>query len=108
MMLLCRLAQAFIEIKSSDIMRVCRGGDHVSEIDGVAFEKRPSLRKPYFVCGVNGWVNGGDVSIGGVNYLIRQFKAEKFAEMKASRYHVYQVPGAENLRPVFKMQDGLI
>ena len=80
----------------------------MSEIDGVAFEKRPSLRKPYFVCGVNGWVNGGDVSIGGVNYLIKQFKAEKFAEMKASRYHVYQVPGAENLRPVFKMQDGLI
>ncbi len=80
----------------------------MSEIDGVAFEKRPSLRKPYFVCGVNGWVNGGDVSIGGVSYLIKQFKAEKFAEMKASRYHVYQVPGAENLRPVFKMQDGLI
>jgi proteasome assembly chaperone (PAC2) family protein len=32
----------------------------------------------------------------------------KFAEMPASRYHIYQIPGIESLRPVFKMQDGLI
>jgi len=57
---------------------------------------------------VNGWVNGGDVSVGGVRYLLRQFNAVKFAELKTSRYHVYQVPGAENLRPVFKMQEGII
>jgi len=80
----------------------------VSEIDGLTLGQRPALRKPYFVCGVSGWVNGGDVSIGGVNYLIKHFKGVKFAELKASRYHVYQVPGAENLRPVFKMQDGII
>ena len=80
----------------------------MSEIDGVVFQQRPTLRNPYIVCGINGWVNGGDVSVGGVRYLIKQFKGIKFAELKTSRYHVYQVPGAENLRPVFKMQDGII
>jgi len=72
------------------------------------FHTRPTLRSPYVVCGLNGWVNGGDVSVGGVNYLIGQFKGEKFAEMPISRYHIYQVPGVESLRPVFKMQGGLI
>jgi proteasome assembly chaperone (PAC2) family protein len=80
----------------------------VSEIEGVVFEQRPVLRKPYIVCGINGWVNGGDVSVGGVRHLIKQFHGVKFAALKTSRYHVYQVPGAENLRPVFKMQDGII
>jgi len=77
-------------------------------MDGVRFEQKPLLRKPYVICGVNGWVNGGDVSVGGVRYLLRHFKGVKFGELTTSRYHVYQVPGAENLRPIFKMQDGII
>jgi proteasome assembly chaperone (PAC2) family protein len=60
------------------------------------------------LCGLSGWVNGGDVSVGGIDYLIKQLHAKKFAEMPVSRYHIYQVPGVENLRPVFKMQDGVI
>ena len=74
----------------------------------ITFQSRPALRNPYIVCGLNGWVNGGDVSVGGVRYLIEQFRGVKFAEMPASHYHVYQVPGVESLRPVFKMQGGLI
>ena len=80
----------------------------MNEMDGVRFEQKPLLRKPYVICGVNGWVNGGDVSVGGVRYLLRHFKGVKFGELTTSRYHVYQVPGAENLRPIFKMQDGII
>ncbi len=74
----------------------------------VVYQSRPELRNPYLVCGVNGWVNGGEVSVGGVNYLIREFKAKRFAEMPTARFHVYQVPGVESLRPVFRTQDGLI
>ncbi|MBM2824727.1 MAG: hypothetical protein HW402_391 [Dehalococcoidales bacterium] len=72
------------------------------------FHKRPTLRSPYIICGLNGWVNGGDVSVGGIRYLISQFKGAEFAEMPTSRYHVYQVPGVESLRPVSRMKDGLI
>jgi len=60
------------------------------------------------VCGLNGWVNGGDVSVSGTEYLIRHLKATKFAEIPTSHFHVYQIPGVPNLRPVFKMQDGVV
>jgi proteasome assembly chaperone (PAC2) family protein len=80
----------------------------VSNQDNLKFENKPSLRKPYILCGLNGSFNGGNVAVGGVNYFISQFNAAKFAEMPASRYHIYQIPGNNSLRPAFKMQDGLI
>lgn len=80
----------------------------MAESNGLIFANKPALRSPYILCGLNGWVNGGDVSVGGIEYLVKQLHARKFAEMPVSRYHIYQVPGVENLRPVFKMQDGVI
>ena len=74
----------------------------------ITFTEKPTLRRPYMVCGLSGWVDGGEVATGGVRYLIKQFTAKKFAEMPAPRYHVYQVPGQISLRPLFKMEDGLI
>lgn len=76
--------------------------------DNLKFDSKPALRKPYIICGLNGSFNGGDVSVDGVDYFISQFNGVKFAEMPASRYHIYQIPGVESLRPAFKMQDGLI
>jgi proteasome assembly chaperone (PAC2) family protein len=76
--------------------------------DKVKYGSKPDLRSPYIVCGLNGWINGGEVSVVGLNYLIKQFNGVKFAEMPTSSYHVYQIPGIESLRPVFKMQDGII
>ena len=66
------------------------------------------MKDPYFICGLSGWNNGGEVSVAGINYFIKQFNGVKFAEMPSSRYHIYQVPGLESLRPIFKMEDGLI
>jgi proteasome assembly chaperone (PAC2) family protein len=80
----------------------------LSDLDFLKFESKPSLRKPYLVCGLNGSFNGGNVSVGGVDYFISQFGAVKFAEMPASRYHIYQIPGVDSMRPGFKMQEGLI
>jgi proteasome assembly chaperone (PAC2) family protein len=76
--------------------------------ENLKFDSKPVLRKPYIICGFSGAFNGGNVSVGGVDYLINQFNGVKFAEMPASRYHIYQIPGGESLRPVFKMQEGLI
>jgi proteasome assembly chaperone (PAC2) family protein len=80
----------------------------VSGQENVIFESKPELRSPYIVCGLNGWVNGGEVSVAGLNYLIKQLNGVKFAEMTTSRYHIYQIPGLESLRPVFRMEEGLI
>jgi proteasome assembly chaperone (PAC2) family protein len=80
----------------------------LENIDGLKYLTKPNLRSPYVICGFEGSFNGGDVSMGIVEYLIEQFKAIKFAEMETSQYHIYQLPEVESLRPIFKMQDGLI
>ncbi len=80
----------------------------MSNQDNLIFDSKPVLRKPYIICGMSGFFNGGNVSIDGVDYFINQFDGVKFAEMPAPRYHIYQIPGGESLRPVFKMEDGLI
>ena len=80
----------------------------MSKQDNIKFESKPALHKPYIICGLSGSFNGGNVSMGGVNYFIDQFKGVKFAEMPASHYHIYQIPGGDGLRPVFKMEEGLI
>ena len=80
----------------------------MDEIDNLTFIEKPPLRIPYLVCGLNGWLNSGDVAVGGIKHLIEHFKAKLFTEMQTSRYHVYQIPGVHNSRPVFKMEDGVI
>lgn len=80
----------------------------MNDKENIIFESKPDLKNPYIVCGLNGSFNGGNVSVDGINYLIKHFNGVKFAEMPASRFHIYQIPGIESLRPVFKMQEGLI
>lgn len=74
----------------------------------LVINRKPDLRRPFIVCGLTGWVDGGEIATGSVRYLIRQFKARKFAEMPAARYHVYQVPGVEGQRPLVRLEEGLI
>jgi proteasome assembly chaperone (PAC2) family protein len=80
----------------------------VNNHNNLKYDSKPVLRKPYIICGLNGFFNAGNVSMNGIGYFINQFNGVKFAEMPASYYHIYQIPGGESLRPVFKMQDGLI
>jgi proteasome assembly chaperone (PAC2) family protein len=80
----------------------------LDETDNLTFFDKPPLRSPYLVCGLNGWLNSGDVAVGGIKYLIKHFKAKLFAEIQTPHYHVYQIPGLYSARPVFKMEDGVI
>ncbi len=74
----------------------------------VLFLEKPELRQPYLVCGINGWVDGGEAATGTTQYLIKKLQAKKFAEMPLERYHVFQVPGQLSLRPQIKIVDGLL
>ncbi len=76
--------------------------------ESLVFTEKPNLRYPYIICGLSGWVDGGEAATGSLKYLIRQLRARKFAEIPVSHYHVYQVPGADTLRPRVRMEDGLI
>jgi proteasome assembly chaperone (PAC2) family protein len=80
----------------------------MSDERNLIFHSRPTLRSPSIVCGLDGWINNGDVAVGGIKYFIKQFKAVKFAEIPASHYHIYQMSGMQSLSPTFRMDDGLI
>ncbi len=74
----------------------------------VIFLEKPKLRKPYLVCGISGWVDGGEAATGSTDYLIKKLKAKKFAEIILDKFHIFQVPGELSLRPEIKIEDGLL
>jgi proteasome assembly chaperone (PAC2) family protein len=76
--------------------------------DNLSFLERPKLKKPYMVCGIGGWVDGGAAATGTVRYLVRRLKAKHFAEIPIARFHIFQIPGQESLRPKVRMKDGLL
>ncbi len=76
--------------------------------NNLQFLEKPELKQPYLICGINGWVDGGEAATGATQYLIKKLKAKKFAEMPLDRYHVFQVPGQLSLRPQIKIADGLL
>jgi proteasome assembly chaperone (PAC2) family protein len=76
--------------------------------DNVIISERPKLRHPYMVCGISGWVDGGESATGSVQYLIRKLQAKRFAEIPIDRFHIFQVPGQLSLRPQIRIEDGLL
>ncbi len=70
--------------------------------------EKPRLRQPFMVCGISGWVDGGEVATGSVKYVIKKLGARKFADMPTDRFHVFQVPGELSLRPHIRIEDGLL
>ena len=70
--------------------------------------ERPKLRRPYMVCGLSGWVDGGESASGSTKYLIKKLKAQKFAEIPIDRFHIFQMPGELSQRPKIKIEDGLL
>jgi len=69
---------------------------------------KPKLRHPYLVCGIGGWVDGGEAATGSTRYLVRKLGAKRFAEIPIARFQIFQVPGQLSLRPQIKIEDGLL
>lgn len=69
---------------------------------------KPKLRQPSMVCGIDGWVNGGEAATGTVQYLVDNLGATKFAEIPIDRFHIFQVPGQLSLRPQVRIEDGIL
>jgi len=70
--------------------------------------KKPKLRHPYLVCGISGWVDGGEAATGTTQYLIGKLGARKFAEIPLDRFHIFQVPGQVSLRPEVRIENGML
>lgn len=69
---------------------------------------RPKLRQPAMVCGISGWVDGGEAATGSIQYLVERLGAKKFAELPIDEFHVFQIPGQTSLRPLVRIEDGTL
>jgi proteasome assembly chaperone (PAC2) family protein len=70
-------------------------GIHISEI--------PQLEKPLLIAGFDGWGNALNISSGMVSYLIRHFKAQKFADLNPDIFYRY-----DEQRPRVIIENGLL
>jgi len=59
----------------------------------IIYEK-PKLTHPRMVLGFSGWMDGGEVSTGTVNYLIDKLEASKFAEIDPEDFFLLNFPGS--------------
>lgn len=73
---------------------------------------RPNLHAPRMVLGFSGWMDGGDVSTGTVDYLRHAYNAEQFAEIQPEDFYIYNFPGSMEItamfRPHARIEDGLV
>jgi len=74
----------------------------------IIITEKPALKRPFMVCGISGWVDGGQSATGSIEYLVGKLGARKFAEIPIDRFHIYQVPGQLLLRPQVRIENGLI
>jgi len=80
----------------------------MEEQGNIVFLKKPKLRHPHMVCGISGWVDGGEASTGSVRYLVRKLKAKRFAEIPIGKFQIFQIPGQTSLRPQVRIEDGIL
>lgn len=74
--------------------------------------RKPNLHSPSLLMGFTGWMDGGDVSTGTIKYLVRKFRAKKFAEIDPEGFYIYNFPGSMEIsalfRPKAKIHNGLV
>lgn len=80
----------------------------MEEQGNVVFIKKPKLRRPHMVCGISGWVDGGEAATGSIRYMVGKLKAKRFAEIPIEKFHIFQIPGQPSLRPQVRIEDGIL
>lgn len=72
----------------------------------------PKLNDARLVMGFTGWMDGGDVSTGAVEYLIEALGADRIADINPTPFYIYNMPGSMEVaalfRPHVRIVDGII
>ncbi len=80
--------------------------------ESLTIHDRPSLHDARMVIGLSGWMDGGEVSTGTVQYLVRKLDAERLADIDPGDFYIYNFPGSMEIsalfRPRARIEDGLI
>ncbi len=80
--------------------------------ENLIIKKKVQLSEPQLVMGLSGWMDGGDVSTGTINYLVNELNAKEVAEIKPGGFYIYNLPGSMEIASIFrphcKIEDGLV
>lgn len=76
--------------------------------ENLIITEKPTLRYPYMVCGIGGWLDGGESATGSVEYLVEKLGAKRFAEIPIDKFHIFQVSGQLSLRPHIRIENGIL
>lgn len=86
--------------------------EHFPMADPLTILARPTLKAPTLIMGFSGWMDGGDVSTGTIEYLIESLEAQPLAEIAPNDFYILNFPGSMEVtalfRPEVTIEDGLI
>ncbi len=75
-------------------------------------DARPRLSDASMVLAFSGWMDGGDVSTGTVEWLVQRLQAKRFAQIEPEGFYLYGFPGSMEVsalfRPHARISDGLV
>jgi len=81
-------------------------------MENLIIHKKPTLETTRMVLGFSGWMDGGSVSTGTIEYLKNNLKAKKFAKIDPKNFHIFNLPGTmeqvAQFRPYCRIQNGFL
>ena len=73
---------------------------------------QPEMRDARLVLGFSGWMDGGEVSTGTIQTLVRKLNAKLLAQIDPEDFYILNFPGSMEVsalfRPHIKIEDGLL
>jgi hypothetical protein len=70
--------------------------------DNLKIDWVPEMESPKLVLGFSGWMDGGQVSTGTVEYLIESLMAKEFASIDPEPFYIYSFPGSMEMSSLFR------
>jgi len=70
--------------------------------DQLKIHARPQLQQARMVLGFSGGMDGGDVSTGTIDWLVRSLGAELLAEIEPEPFYIYNFPGSMEVSALFR------
>lgn len=74
--------------------------------------QKVQLKNSRMLIGLSGWMDGGSVSTGTVEYLKDRLKAKKIAQIDPGNFYIFNLPGTmeqvSQFRPYTKIEKGLV
>ncbi len=79
---------------------------------GLDLFNSPQLHNPRLILSFSGWMDGGEVSTGTMEYLVEELGDSRLGEIKPQDFYIYNFPGSMEFsslfRPHCRFEDGIL